>query len=103
MRAELRLTARSSRELEPDAVRAAATPLDAPARADLLDQEEAHAARDLRVQVLNLGSTRASRVRHRHPQHFAATADAQLDLLRRAGPGVEHRVGDELGREQVQV
>src|SRR4051794_23878306 len=94
---------RSGRQLEPDAVAAARHALDAPARADLLDQEEAHPARHVGVELLDGRRVLAARIRHRHAHDVGLRGHAQLDPVRLAGAGVEHGVGHELGRQQVQV
>src|SRR4051794_12989488 len=93
----------SGGEFEPDAVRASARALHAPGSADLLDQEEAHAAGHARIERLHGRHGVRARIGDRHSETRGRGCHTQLDAVALIHARVEHGVRDQLGGEEVEV
>jgi hypothetical protein len=74
--------------------------LDAPARGDLVHEEQAEAAGPLDARLELLGTALNAVVAHLDPDPLGSFDDRQLDV---AGVAVANRVSHDLGRQQVQV
>src|SRR3954447_23112992 len=93
----------SGSQLEPHAVLAAIRALDAPGRADLLDQEEPHAAGHARIERLHGRNGGRARVGDRHAEAGGRGRHTELHAVALIHARVKHGVRDQLGREEVQV